>query len=274
MCAGARRGHFRPREGLRGVQAPGEQVVQAGAQQLLAEQREERGCAQVFGRPGQRLVHGLCLQDAGDALGQYVEARVDAGLGGMRLEQFGAQAVNRADARGVEIAVEAVPARARRVAGGQRLDEPSQAVAYAVAHLARGLLGKGDGDELLRAHLRVRGEQVEVARDERARFAGARARGHDHVAAARGDRRDLLVAGRLGDTGCARAARPTRRRRTRFVAGDAQQRPLLWLSAAPRVGRSASKSRPRSSRAAVVRRARHKGAGMDAAHRFPGIRDG
>ncbi len=80
------------------------------------------------------------------------------------------------------LGVAAEQLHADRVEGAEpqhALDRAADELADAVLHLAGGLVGEGDGEDLAGARL-AGGEQVRDARGEHARLAGARAGEHQH----------------------------------------------------------------------------------------------
>src|SRR5581483_3170154 len=106
-------------------------------------------------------------------LGRDLEERIDAGLDGPLVQEVGAEGVDRPDARELELRERPVEIRplvgARRGAVAGALDRRSQAE----LHLARRLLGEGEGDDPLQLR-RARPDESEDPRDERGRLAGSR----------------------------------------------------------------------------------------------------
>ena len=71
--------------------------------------------------------------------------------------------------------------RVKRAEPGHPLDGLPHQLSHAPAHLARGLVGEGDGQDLVRPR-RPGGQKMRDPRGQRARLAGARARQHQHRA--------------------------------------------------------------------------------------------
>ena len=115
------------------------------------------------------------------------------------------------------------------------LDHAADDLADAVLHLARRLVGEGDGEDLARPGA-AGGEDVGDAHGEHARLAGAGAGQHQHRPVERLDREPLLriEAGEIG----------RRRRRRSRARGNAARRRRRWrgriAGLSPRVSQGAS----------------------------------
>ncbi len=134
---------------------------------------------------------------------EHLDARGDARLDRVLAQDAPGEAVQRADGGAVEV-VEcgAAPLGPLLVAIGRGLGPLAvEPLAYAVAQLGRGLLGEGDGGQLVKAG-GARGDQAHDPVDQRPRLARARPRLHEQggVQAVRDVVAGLLV--RRGGGGC------------------------------------------------------------------------
>jgi hypothetical protein len=179
---GRRLGHGQARPGLALRAQHVVDVLDRRAQVVGGERgREvERGVAAVAEPGGEGGVPRLAAQVARGGLVEHRERGVQPGGDGVAAQQPRAEAVDRRDPRALGVA--------RRVA----LAELEQALADAVAQLARRLLGEGDredpaGRELVLDHV------AHEALDEHRRLAAARGGAEQQVALALAHRARLLA---------------------------------------------------------------------------------
>ena len=127
------------------------------------------------------------VEEAGRrGLGQHLEQRIDAGLDRPLAQQIGAEAVDRADVRLLELRQRMRRAALARHRHGRRATRaPSSCFAQPQFQLAGGLLGERDRDDLSRRPSRGRRDDAHDAVDERGRLAGA-GRGLDDERGRRG----------------------------------------------------------------------------------------
>jgi len=168
------------RPGIGDIQAFGEHRGQHTLQSSIAEEIEQRGHLGVLRGPPQHRFDNLCPQQGHLPLIKHLETGIDAHGGGVVAQDLGAQAVDGADPRRVELLVGAAPAAAFLIGKVGSLQEPADLLANARAHLAGGLPGKGNGNNRSQGYP-IR-QQREIAGHERARLARARARRHSNVA--------------------------------------------------------------------------------------------
>ena len=127
-----------------------------------------------------------------------------------------------------QLGVAAQDLRADRVEGAEplhALDDAADQVADAVLHLARRLVGEGDGEDLPRPRP-AGGEKMGDARGQHPRLAGAGAGQHQHRPVQRLDRQPLLGVElvEIGLRAAAHAQRPRRRCRRARGAGSGRRR--------------------------------------------------
>jgi hypothetical protein len=155
-----------------------ERALEIGARTLGAEAARStaQDAAHALGRIGQRALEPA-LEGAREqapllVLVGHREERVDAGLDRPLVQQVGAEAMDRADARELELLERALEVRALRAAGSRLAEGPLDLRAQPQLHLAGGLLGEGHGDHALeRAAPCAQGR--DDARHERRGLAGA-----------------------------------------------------------------------------------------------------
>ncbi len=156
-------------------------------------------------QPSQLVADRFAAERLGLRLFEHFEPRVDAGLDRPRPQQRGAERMNGADPRGIELAGQRSPVR--RV-GHVGRDQPLLAfLADPVAHFARGPLGKRDRHQaanIVRPQVRraARIEIIEEPLGEHEGLAAACAGRQRHRHVARGDGAGLLLGPPRGGAFC------------------------------------------------------------------------